>query len=415
LKPASSRPAPEPARAPPTSRRRRGGILAPLWDLITSLKLTIVCLSALMVLVVACTLAQVHLGTWGAVEVYMRSWLVWWDVPRTVLSVPVFPGGALAGLVLAVNLIAAQLRRLELSWRKSGLWVVHLGLILLVAGEFIATIYQREHQLVFENGQTVNYVTSPRKAELAVIDRTDGRYDEVFSFSDSLLRPGRVVQVPGRPIAFRVKEYYANSQVGRTDRGRGIATAGFGPELVARELPRTSSDDERDMPAAVLERVGASAAGGAETWLVSTWLNQPQRLVQDGRTYDLVMRSEREYLPYALKLKKFSHDRYPGTDIPKNFSSAVWLTNPRTGEARDVLIKMNQPLRYAGKTFYQASFQGENTSVLQVVQNPGWLLPYFSCLLVAVGLLMHFGISLRRWVRGQSARRGSAGALEAMP
>ena len=44
---------------------------------------------------------------------------------------------------------------------------------------------------------------------------------------------------------------------------------------------------------------------------------------------------------------------------------------------------MNQPLRYEGKAFYQASFgKGDTLSILQVVENPGWLLPYVSCVLV---------------------------------
>lgn len=413
MKPASQS-APAPSVPPAAPRARWVSALTPFWDAITSLRLTIVCLSALMVLVVACTLAQVRLGTWGAVELYMRSWIVWWEASDRI-SVPVFPGGAFTGLVLIVNLVAAQLRRLELSWKKSGLWLVHLGLILLVAGEFVSAVYQREHRLLFENGQTVNYVTSPTLSELAVIDRSDPRHDEVFSFPQSMLRPGKLVQVPGRRIAFRVKEFHANSEVGTVDRGMGMASAGLGPELVARGIPRTSRDDERNMPTVVLERVGAKAGSGTpETWLLSAWLNQSQRFVHEGRTYDLVVRSEREYLPYALTLKKFSHDRYAGTNIPKNFSSAVRLTNPRTGEARDVLIKMNQPLRYSGKTFYQASFQGETVSILQVVENPGWLLPYVSCLLVAAGLVAHFGISLRRWVRGQSTRR-TARALETTP
>ena len=88
------------------------------------------------------------------------------------------------------------------------------------------------------------------------------------------------------------------------------------------------------------------------------------------------MRPLREYLPYSITLKKFHHDVYPGTDIPKNFSSLVHIDNPGRRESRDVLIYMNQPLRYLGKTFYQASFgKGDTLSVLQVVQNPGWLLP----------------------------------------
>jgi hypothetical protein len=107
------------------------------------------------------------------------------------------------------------------------------------------------------------------------------------------------------------------------------------------------------------------------------------------------MRARRYYLPYAVTLKKFSHDSYAGTDIPKNFSSLVHLSNPARGEERDVLIYMNQPLRYDGKAFYQASYgKGDTLSVLQVVANPGWLLPYLSCALITLGLLLHFGITL---------------------
>ena len=65
-----------------------------LLDLLTSLKLTIVCLSLLMVLVVACTLAQVNLGTLTAVNLYIRSFFVWYEVPGTGWSLAVLPGGA---------------------------------------------------------------------------------------------------------------------------------------------------------------------------------------------------------------------------------------------------------------------------------------------------------------------------------
>ena len=130
--------------------------------MVTSLKLTIVCLSLLMLLVVACTLAQVQLGTIGAVNLYMRSFVVWWQVPGTGWSLAIFPGGATVGLVLMVNLVAAQLRRLELSWKKAGIWIVHAGLILLFVGEFVTGVFQVETQLAIEEGQTVNYVEHPR-------------------------------------------------------------------------------------------------------------------------------------------------------------------------------------------------------------------------------------------------------------
>lgn len=44
------------------------------------------------------------------------------------------------------------------------------------------------------------------------------------------------------------------------------------------------------------------------------------------------------------------------------------------------------------------------TSVLQVVRNPSWLLPYISCAMMAAGLLAQFGLHLARF----ATRRRSA-------
>jgi hypothetical protein len=96
-----------------------------------------------------------------------------------------------------------------------------------------------------------------------------------------------------------------------------------------------------------------------------------------------------------MQLLDFRHDLYPGTTIPKNFSSRVVLHRPDTSEKREVLIYMNNPLRYAGETYYQSSFDRDNEgTILQVVRNPSWLTPYFSCILVSLGLVLHFAIHL---------------------
>jgi hypothetical protein len=376
-----------------------------VWDALTSLKLTIVCLTLLMLLVVACTLAQVQLGTVGAVNLYMRSFVVWWQVPATGWALAVFPGGATVGLVLMVNLAAAQGRRLELSWKKAGIWVVHAGLILLFVGEFVTGVFQVETQLAIEEGQTVNYVEHPRQQELVLVDVTDPSWDEVHAVPEGLLADGGAVVIPGTPVALRIRQYWENVQLsGATPGSRPVANMGVGPGVAVQPLRPVVSDDRVNMPAAVVEPVAGGRSYGA--WLVSAQLGAPQRFVHEGRTYSLAMRQRRQYLPYSMTLKKFSHDVYEGTGIPKNFSSLVHLSNPGTGESRDVLIYMNQPLRYGGKAFYQASFGKNDTlSILQVVENPGWLLPYVSCVLVGLGLMIHFGISLRR-----SLRRRAAGA-----
>lgn len=383
-------------------------ISARLWSAVTSLKLTIACLVLLMVLVVACTLAQVRLGTLGAVDAYIRSLLVVWKVPGTAFSIPVFPGGALVGLVLAVNLVAAQVNHYQLGWHKAGLWVVHAGLILLLAGEFVTGLFQVEMQLPIEQGQTLDFIESRRDVELALVDTTNPANDDVYGIPESLLASRQPIAIPGTGIAIRVHSFLRNVELLRSGPGAppSQATAGVGAEVSVRELSPATGDDQSDVRAALVEPSTAGHSYGV--WLVSTGLAAPQSFVHEGRTYALSMRPARQYLPYSLTLKKFSHDVYAGTDIPKNFSSLVHVSDASRAQERDVLISMNQPLRYAGKAFYQASFgKGDTLSVLQVIDNPGWLLPYISCLLVGAGLVLHFALSL-----GRSLRRHSA-ALEA--
>jgi len=63
---------------------------------------------------------------------------------------------------------------------------------------------------------------------------------------------------------------------------------------------------------------------------------------------------------------------------------------------------MNEPLRYKGYTFYQASFsQSESgeTSILAVVKNYGRLFPYISSIIMSIGLLIHLLIKLPKLIR----------------
>jgi hypothetical protein len=107
------------------------------------------------------------------------------------------------------------------------------------------------------------------------------------------------------------------------------------------------------------------------------------------------LRVQRAYYPSSLTLINFTHDRYAGTEIPKNFSSSLRLTTPEGRDDREVLIRMNEPLRYAGLTFYQAGFENDDlTSILQVVRNPSWLIPYIACALMTLGLTLQFGMHL---------------------
>jgi hypothetical protein len=61
---------------------------------------------------------------------------------------------------------------------------------------------------------------------------------------------------------------------------------------------------------------------------------------------------------------------------------------------------MNHPLRYQGLAFYQSGFDNhDTTTILHVVRNPSWLIPYTSCALIAFGMVLQFGMHLSRFLR----------------
>lgn len=355
---------------------------------LASLQIAIVLIALLMGLVVACTLAQVHLGIFGAVKVYMRSWFVMWGPAEATWKLPVAPGGALVGLLLLLNLTAAMFVRLEFSWRKGGLWLSHSGLILLFIGEFVSGGMQIESHMPIEVGQTMNYGEDLRHVELALIE-SGATEDTVHTIAQRRLTPGNTIQDPRFPLTVKVLQYYTNSIVQQAPvmAAKGPATAGAGTQVVAMPADNAPSEEQNTASMYAEFSAGGKSLG---TWLVSTAL-EVQHLDVEGKHYDLSLRLKRVYVPYTLTLKEFRHDVYPGTQIPKNFSSLVRLKDTELNEDRDVLIYMNHPLRYRGSTFFQASFGKNDTlSILQVVQNPGWRIPYLACILVAAGLAWHF-------------------------
>ena len=371
-------------------------------DFFVSLRLTVVLLALSMLLVFAATLDQVNMGIWAVQEKWFRSLFVLWRIPGTSIPVPVFPGGYLIGGFLMVNLVAAHVYRFKMTWRKTGIFLTHAGLILLLVGELLTGLWQEEYQLQLKEGETRNYSESYRYNELAIIDTTDPKFDDVVAIPEKLLSPSSPIQHPKLPFRVVTKEFYPNAALrmrsSAPNEPPAIATAGIGTQVAASPLPLTYKQDERNWPAAFIELVGPDGTLG--TWLVSPQLGAPQSFDYAGHTYRIGLRFERAYKPFSLTLLKATHDIYLGTDIPKNFASRVRLTTPDGRDDREVLIYMNNPLRYAGLTFYQYQMDAEHaSSVLQVVRNPSWLLPYISCAMMALGLLVQFGIHLTGFIR----------------
>ncbi len=442
----------------------------PVFRIFSSLGLTVVLLAFSMVLVFFGTLDQSRWGIHETQRLYFESFYVLtpalsllkmvaggsFDLNLAWFKIPL-PGGFLLGGLLLVNLVCAHFRYFKASWKKTGIALTHAGVVLLLVSGFLIAFLQEESQMyVDEGGVPVNFSTDFRDAELVLIDTSGEDVDRVTSIPRSLLKPGSVIELPELPVKVRVEAYTPNAgaaiganllrhyeqmlqnpQVppaqkrelteavdglksgealvlgteGRTLLSKGtLPLKGFAERMggVIQEQPESFQDNESNIPAVVVsildengETIGA--------WMVSAGFGgniPPQTFDYGGQTYQIALRFKRDYYPFWIQLKDFSHDKYPGTEIPRNYSSDIILNDPGKGVERPVKIYMNHPLRYAGLTFFQQSFaNNDTTSILMVVRNPVWTWPYIAVLLVGLGMCIQFCISLSRFIRREQKGR----------
>src|ERR1700730_19456292 len=175
-------------------------MLRKIFDLFTSLKLTIVCLAAGMALIFSGTLAQVHLGLHAAKQSYFQRIVVWLPPEGRGFKVPIFPGGHLIGAVLLVNLVVAHLKRFRWSWRKLGIHLTHAGLIIMLAGGLFTDLFAVESHMRLSEGDTRNYSEHPRVMELAIIDTIDPEFDQVTAIPEAVLRRSRTIEHGSLPF-----------------------------------------------------------------------------------------------------------------------------------------------------------------------------------------------------------------------
>lgn len=128
-------------------------------------------------------------------------------------------------------------------------------------------------------------------------------------------------------------------------------------------------------------------------------LNSLLKLFSEGQMYVVSYMNRRLPMGFDMRLKEFKVGRYQGTLRAASYESLVEV--PGLGER---LISMNEPLKHAGYTFYQASFQSDPAtgqpiaSILSVNHDPGRGLKYFGSLLIVFGAIHLFYLKRRAWL-----------------
>jgi hypothetical protein len=404
----------EPAVEPPRVRaewmRWVRKVLRPL----ASLRLTVVLFVLCMFLVFCGTLAMRDSGLWATLHGYFRCVIAWipfqvfvpfgevfFGLPPTLRlpgSFP-FPGGWILGGALLINLLAAHIVRFRFTWKRSGILLIHAGLIVMMLGELVTGKFASEGLMPIKIGEYADYIQHTDRVELAFLrdDPEEPGKDRVILVPDGMVKKGGTLDDERLPFRVEVVRFLANSSDlrPRRDDEQTPATRGEGLTATVDEEPSgagADSSQKTDTPGAYVTLHDKKTGAKLGTYFVWVYLGEQE--VEGGGDYRMALRYERSYEPYRIYLEEFHHDVYPGTDTPKNFSSRVRLLSDQ-GESREVDISMNSPLRYQGETFYQSgTLKADAGTILQVVRNPGASMPYISCAMVCIGMLIHFGIHL---------------------
>lgn len=311
--------------------------------------------------------------------------------------------------------------------RKGGMVLLHLGVAGLLMNEIYVSLTNDESQMQIAEGQTVSVASDIRKTEIAIIDQSDENVDRIIVVPENEFQENTQVTDERLPFNLEVLRYIENADLVRNIPGResGIAADGLFKGFTA--IDRTSAngvsaDQAVDLSAAYVRLTEKQSLRPLGTFLISQigYQNDMLDSVQvDGKTYQIGLRFKADYKPYSLKLKDVQAKMYPGTSMAKWYSSDFELNDQAADITSQQRVFMNNPLRYAGETFYQTGYakaqDGREISTLQIVKNRGWMIPYVCCQIVVVGLIAQFGMSLLGFLEKKQKKMLAARKLRNLP
>lgn len=176
---------------------------------------------------------------------------------------------------------------------------------------------------------------------------------------------------------------------------------------VLRFMPKARETFEfqaQDRPTPLTNAAVAIRFNGQTLWVQQ---NDLVKFFTQDRAYLVSFGNVRIDINFDLKLKEFEVGRYEGTNRAASYQSLV-----ETPEGQEVLISMNEPLKYKGLTFYQASFTenpdgSPNASILSVNYDPGRFLKYLGSLIMSIGIVWMF-YNKRKTARARAPATGAS-------
>ena len=334
----------------------------------------------LIFLLVIGTISQKNIGLYLAQQKYFSSFIL---LLGDFLPVP---GTRLVMVIISLSLLAKIL--LE-KWKieRLGTIIIHLAILLLFLGGFVTAISSYEGNMVIEEGKASNYISDYYKMELVITDISESK--EIVFDENYFLKKQNIIIDEGIDFSFLVKKYYTNcSIIEREKQPNSELYHGMLKKFKLKE-EKLEKDYESNFSCLLLEIISSNKKIQG---LYALFESMPieRYIVNNGKSYKLELRHVRTYLPFSVKLIDFIKKSYLGIDLAKSYESKVSIIDKDI--SWNAVIQMNHPLRYKGYIFYQSSFirdGDKELTVLAVVKNYSYIIPYISSIILCIGLLIH--------------------------
>ena len=334
----------------------------------------------LMVLLVAGTIAQREIGLYEAERIFFSSWVLWMG------PIPL-PGGFLTLSILTTLLSIKFLFFSRWSWQKAGINLTHLGVLLLLIGGMVTVMSSSEGYMPIPEGQKINRVFDYHTRKVSIFQDKKVIWSEDFRKVES----GTIAKTP-LPFTVAVRDKIINA--------RAVARE---KEKVAKVLPYqgiasqinffANAPDKSDEANHNVLEIAVTGVSKDQDGLYFLSENVPEfpNFKVSGHVYEIRLERASIELPFSIGLEDVRRDNHPGMNMARGYESDIVIDD--NDDQWPVSIRMNEPLRYRGKTFYQSSYivdqTGAETTVLAVVENSGAIFPYLSSVIIALGLVIH--------------------------
>jgi hypothetical protein len=383
-------------------------LLQRIVDVFSSLWLSALLLSLLALLTWLGTLEQVDHGLYEVQKKYFESFFLFHEVGP--ISIPL-PGANLVMWLLLVNIVIGGIVRMRKTKATIGVLVTHLGIILLLVAGFVKNYFSTDGHITLFEGESADYYQSYYRWEVAILEeQADGTVAEHILNHDQVAAcigaEGRVFRSSTLPFEVRLTHFLKNSR----PMPKGPMFEVKVPVADGLFLSELEPEPEAEANVAGVCVTVTGRDGSQQSGLLWGVERAPLTVRMAGKRYGLTLRHERYPMPFEVQLLDFIKEDHPRMAMAKAFESDVKVRED--GSERTVKIEMNAPLRDRGLVLYQASWGPQNAgpqtplfSTLSVVSNPADQYPFYACIVIAVGMLLHFLMKLARYLRSQQSKR----------